>query len=378
MEIDVTTLRLTFGIAAFTMLLLFYFDAFRKTRSGYSGWWCAALAFFLLASAVFILEETPQQVWATPTGCAVMVLGSACAWAATRSLRGVPVRWWQVAAPTVATAFASATDDPAHDIWAGGTVYLFMMALLFGLGAVEMWRGGRGALGARVPVVLAAWVAFSYFLTRWVVYLIDGPDGDVFSTAVGSQTTTIVSLVFLVVVSFSMSALSNEMSTADLRVQAAHDGLTGLLNRTEFLDRAARELRLKRGADTQATLILADLDHFKQLNDTYGHQAGDKALQVFARVCAETVRSTDLAGRYGGEEFILLLPGTSVERAQQIAQDISRGYAEAASEAGFGMPTVSYGIAATAPDVTLTASVAAADAALYRAKTQGRNQAVCA
>ena len=113
----------------------------------------------------------------------------------------------------------------------------------------------------------------------------------------------------MVVASFTMAELSYEQQTQDLRARATVDGLTGLLNRTAFLDLAEDELRRLNRASTTASLILADLDHFKAINDEYGHSAGDTALQAFADACMSTVRSTDLVGRYGGEEFIILLPG---------------------------------------------------------------------
>lgn len=378
MEIDVVSLRLSFGVVALTMLVLFYFEAFRKSRSAYSRWWCAALAAFLLSAAVFILEGTSQQVWATPLGCMLMVLGSSCAWGAARSLRDAPIRPWQIAAAPVLTCVASAIDDPSDDVWAGGGVYLFSMALMFVLGVWEMWRAGPSNTGARVPVLLASCCAAGYFVARWAVYVIGGPDSEAFTRYVGTPTTTIVSLVFLVVVSFNMAVLSSEMSTADLRRRATHDGLTGLLDRTEFLRLAARELARGGRVNQDSALILADLDHFKQLNDTYGHHAGDLALQAFAQACRETVRTSDLVSRYGGEEFILLLPRTGLDRAEQVAAQISRRFAEAAVSDEIAMPTVSYGLVAvaTASGAALPESIAAADAALYRAKTQGRNRAV--
>ena len=122
-----------------------------------------------------------------------------------------------------------------------------------------------------------------------------------------------------------MAELSFEQLTQDLRARATVDALTGLLNRAAFLDLAENELRRLRRSRTTASLILADLDHFKSINDEFGHSAGDTALQAFARACAGTVRSTDLVGRYGGEEFILLLPGVTPERAREITADISRG-----------------------------------------------------
>jgi diguanylate cyclase (GGDEF)-like protein len=117
------------------------------------------------------------------------------------------------------------------------------------------------------------------------------------------------------------------------------------------------------------------LDHFKAVNDTYGHAAGDKVLQAFAEACQDTVRSTDLAGRYGGEEFVLLLPGASADRAESIAVEVSRRLARASKADGLQMPTVSYGVATyDGGTAGVEALIASADAALYMAKSLGRNR----
>lgn len=134
----------------------------------------------------------------------------------------------------------------------------------------------------------------------------EGPRSPVFLAYFGSAVTTLGNMALIVVVSFSMAALSNEQLTRDLSTRATRDGLTGLLNRAEFLRLATAELRRRSRTGTPVSLILADLDHFKTVNDRYGHTAGDSALQSFAAACMDSVRSTDLVGRYGGEEFILL------------------------------------------------------------------------
>ena len=176
-----------------------------------------------------------------------------------------------------------------------------------------------------------------------------GRDGAVFLTVFGSVPMTVCSAVIMVVASFTMAELSYEQQTQDLRARATVDGLTGLLNRTAFLDLAKDELRRLNRARTSASLILADLDHFKGINDEYGHSAGDAALQAFADACTSTVRSTDLVGRYGGEEFIILLPGVTPERAGEIASDISARMQASTSPVIPRLPTSSYGIASTAP-----------------------------
>lgn len=367
MELDATTLRVEFAAAAFTMLVLFYFVTYRSTRSGYSGWWCISLSWFLIGSAAFILNGTDQQHWANPSGNALLVLGAASAWAASRSLTRSRVKPWMILPAPALTAVVSFADDPANDVWTGGEVFLAMMSLMFGLSARELWRLDRELTRIRTSVASAATFVTLYYTARWLTFLVDGQDGAVFTNVFGSQVTTIVSLVFLVVVSFSMSILSNEETTKDLRTRAGTDGLTGLLNRAEFTRRASVQIQ-----EGRAALILADLDYFKEINDAHGHPAGDRALQTFAEACSGAVRSGDLVARYGGEEFIILLAGTDLDRAEEITAKISARLAKV----DFPMPTVSYGITATDPYVSLDTSIASADAALYQAKQQGRDQAV--
>jgi diguanylate cyclase (GGDEF)-like protein len=186
-----------------------------------------------------------------------------------------------------------------------------------------------------------------------------------------------LTMVLLVVVSFSMSSLSTEQQTRALRMVATRDDLTGLLNRKAFLDRAAGLLNDRAVTQGTGALILADLDNFKAVNDTHGHAAGDVALQAFAGACQDTVRSTDLVGRYGGEEFVLLIPGGSAVRAEHIADEISRRLAQVPTADGLEMPTVSYGVALyDAGTADVEDLIAAADEALYTAKSLGRNRTV--
>jgi len=124
---------------------------------------------------------------------------------------------------------------------------------------------------------------------------------------------------------------------------------------------------------------MADLDQFKTLNDTYGHTAGDAAIQAFSAACTSSVRTIDLVGRYGGEEFVILLSGAEQETGQIVAAEISRVLAAAPTPPGVAFPTVSYGVVASADTgADLALMIEAADAALYEAKAQGRNRVVTA
>jgi diguanylate cyclase (GGDEF)-like protein len=374
MALDTATLRIAFGLMALVLGLLFYFSAYRATRTPYSGWWCLALVFFLAGSATFLLDGTPHQWWANPLGNVLLVHGGVAVWAGARSLRTVPPPRWAFTGIPLATLVASAVDNPATNVWSGGPVFLAAMSLTVGLAAQELWRLEPGYSQVRIPMAATAAGLSVFYLGRLIAFLLDGPDGDIFDAFFGSEVTTLMTMVMLAVVSFSMAGLSSEQQTRALRMAATRDDLTGLLNRKAFLDLAAEHIADTAVSKPAGVLILADLDHFKAVNDTYGHAAGDAVLQAFAAACQATVRSTDLAGRYGGEEFVLLIPGASAERAERIANEVSRRLAQA-SKAGLQMPTVSYGVATYHPGAAgLDALIASADAALYTAKSLGRDR----
>lgn len=379
MMLDIATLRVALAVVDLTLLLLFYFITFRRTRSTYTGWWCLALLLFLSGNAAYLMDGTPHQVWTNPLGNVLLVAGAASIWAGARSLRTTVPKIWYLAAGPAITAVASVLDQPATNVWSGGPAYLGFMALLIGFGCRELILLDRHFSRVHLTLAVGSGLLATFYLGRFVTFVLEGRDGSVFLTIFGSVPMTVCSAIIMVVASFTMAELSYEQQTQDLRARATVDGLTGLLNRTAFLDLAENELRRLNRARTTASLILADLDHFKGINDEYGHSAGDAALQAFADACTTTVRSSDLVGRYGGEEFIILLPGVTPERAGEIASDVSVRMQASTSLVIPRLPTASYGIASTAPGrVDLDAMIASADAALYRAKTLGRDRSVLA
>jgi diguanylate cyclase (GGDEF)-like protein len=176
-------------------------------------------------------------------------------------------------------------------------------------------------------------------------------------------------------------ALENARLHRLVERQAVTDGLTELANRRQFEQALAGEIsRAERFGGTLA-LILADLDDFKQVNDRYGHQAGDEVLRRFAAVLRETVRDVDLPARYGGEEFAVLLPQTDLAGAERLAERLRQSVAERPMTNRPGAlvaVTASFGVAAFPEAATPAALFAAADEALYRAKAAGKNRVVCA
>ena len=163
--------------------------------------------------------------------------------------------------------------------------------------------------------------------------------------------------------------------------QASTDGLTDLANRRHFEETLAGEISRAERFDGSLALVLADLDDFKQVNDRYGHQAGDDVLREFAAVLRDTVRDIDLAARYGGEEFAVLLPQTDPEGAERLAERLREAMANRRLAIVPGTAftvTASFGVAAFPEAPTGAALFAAADEALYRAKSAGKNCVVCA
>ncbi len=157
-----------------------------------------------------------------------------------------------------------------------------------------------------------------------------------------------------------------------LKITSITDGLTGLYNRTYVLDRFEKELGKARRYGKRLSIIMFDLDLFKQVNDSFGHQAGDVVMQRIGRLFREMVRESDLAGRYGGEEFLIVLPETEAQEAGQVAERI-RAEVEAVSWSQSGMRvTLSGGVAQFAGD-TADQLLQRADYLLYKAKEMGRN-----
>ncbi|MFN8225076.1 MAG: diguanylate cyclase [Gaiellales bacterium] len=156
-------------------------------------------------------------------------------------------------------------------------------------------------------------------------------------------------------------------------LQATTDGLTGVLNRRSFED-VVRKLTQE---GSSFAVAMADLDHFKQLNDTHGHEVGDRALRLFARVLREAVRADDIVARFGGEEFVLALPRSTAEQAAKLLERVQVALAAALSHGSVPGFTASYGVAVWTDDAkNLDDVIRDADTALYQAKSSGRNRVV--
>jgi diguanylate cyclase (GGDEF)-like protein len=188
--------------------------------------------------------------------------------------------------------------------------------------------------------------------------------------AEGRRRTVAMSATLLAI------GIRNAQLFNEVRDNSLRDGLTGCFNRTHAIDVIDTELRRARRSQAPVSLIMFDIDHFKDINDRYGHQCGDAVLAAIGSRMRELLRASDLKCRYGGEEFLVLLPETALEGAKRVADTLRRELADRpvpwkdetiAITASFGVTT------ALSSEVDGQGLIARADAALYRAKDQGRN-----
>lgn len=162
----------------------------------------------------------------------------------------------------------------------------------------------------------------------------------------------------------------------ELRVRASTDALTGLRNRRAGESILRAQLRELPKSDRRLSVALCDIDHFKRINDTYGHAVGDRVLQQVAAQLDTLVRGGDVAVRWGGEEFLLIMPGATLDPAVGAAERV-RAALEASPDAEVGAVTISIGVSEARPEDTVESLLERADQALYAAKANGRNRVEC-
>jgi diguanylate cyclase (GGDEF)-like protein len=173
--------------------------------------------------------------------------------------------------------------------------------------------------------------------------------------------------------------MTKERSDERNRVLAMQDGLTGLSNRRSILDALDQQLAMAGRSGQPLSLLMLDLDRFKRVNDSFGHLAGDAVLHQVASGIASRLRAQDIAGRYGGEEFLVILPGTTVDGAVQLAEELRKSIAAERIGIGEGRAitiTISIGVCGGVPAAGQRVEdlIGAADQAMYRAKENGRDR----
>lgn len=213
-------------------------------------------------------------------------------------------------------------------------------------------------------------------------------DGTLFSLGLTALGTLYIVLMVMVALKIHASTTEtlvlrqrNDELIGALEQQVRRDGLTGLSNRAHFIATGRTELERAARYRHPVALLMVDIDHFKPINDTYGHLAGDEVLKAVASACGETVRTNDCLARLGGEEFAVLMPETALDQARVAAERLRAAVSRLRCELPEGVvtPTVSVGVAiAEEGDESLSSLMRRSDLAMYEAKSKGRNCVVVA
>ncbi len=192
-----------------------------------------------------------------------------------------------------------------------------------------------------------------------------------------SQVVMLESLLAVLLTGFVVLMLANEHVNNQLRMLAEQDPLTNAFNRRAYLTLLEKACSLAHRTHTPLPVLVIDLDHFKQINDTWGHQVGDEVLRHFVAVVAQVLRKEDVLGRLGGEEFSIFLPNSTAHQAATAAERLRQLVAEQRVTAAEGEAvafSISVGVAVCNPGESAQTALQRADEAMYRAKRQGRNQ----
>lgn len=335
------------------------------------GAWASAPLLWLVASALFSARGVLPDLLTLVLANELLFLGSTIYYIGCRRFLGHPNGWHPWAAVVVLTTLALTwlTYGQPH-YTARLVLFTAMMIGVYAANLRFLLRHG----GSRFPVRLVETV-IALHVVALVMRLISALTGQAGTDLMEPSLyqTLHVGAYALTVLLLSIGAvlMATDRLATELEHLATHDSLTRTLNRRALLERCEDELARCQRSGRCPALMMLDLDHFKAVNDTYGHQHGDAVLVHFVERAQAVLRRADRLGRYGGEEFLVLLPETDAYAARGVAQRIHAAVATGHvldCQLSIGLTTWQ------GPGDTLDAMLARADKALYQAKDNGRNQ----
>jgi diguanylate cyclase (GGDEF)-like protein len=355
------------------MFLLLAWISDRASRA--LAWWSTAYIIGGSAVASWLSSQGAVIPEGKEVPSALLFLALGMIWNGARLFYGRPVRPMALVAGALVWLLAS-----GWPIFAEGTTGRLLLACIgissyTFLTAVEVWRDRRARPHPRLQAAIVPLLHASVFLCP--VVLPAAMPWALGSTGSGVwlNSLTMATLLYAVGTAFLILSLVQDRTIRMHKDAASTDPLTGLFNRRAFLEGAQRLIAQGARKQRPVTVLMFDLDHFKSINDRFGHAIGDDALRLFARTASASMRADDIIGRLGGEEFAAVVPGGS-EVAAGIAERVRLAFATAGVEvSGHRLnATVSIGAAWTTNAVPADLMLAEADAALYRAKAAGRNR----
>ena len=271
----------------------------------------------------------------------------------------------------IAAATVLESKHPALRLTIGAAI----VAIYAALTAAELWSERRKSLQRRWPAIAVPVLHGFVLLLPILLGDLLIPAGQKFGSSIWVMMFSIELVLYAVGTVFVIFMLVSERTVTAHKTAASMDPLTGMLNRRGFAEACARVIEREAHAGRPVTVLIFDIDHFKSINDRFGHPAGDELLKLFSMLVVNSLRISDLSGRIGGEEFAALLP-CPLEEGVLAAERVRETF-EASGivcEEGPVDTTVSIGVAGGPAGTELEVLLAAADTALYQAKRGGRNR----
>jgi diguanylate cyclase (GGDEF)-like protein len=381
MPIDSFTV-LVFGLFNKLVLGVLFLAFWLQTRSAaWFGWWSASLLVGSLTSVLYMWRG-PDSLLSVGLGNAVLIVSFVCCWLGARAFDRRPPLWSPLLLLPLLWLAVCFVPDFLASVSYRVILSSSLIAPLLAMAAFEFWRGRAERLPSRWPVIaIFGFFALLFAARIPLVGLAPFPFGALPMQAGWLGAFNLAMFAHTILLSVLLVSLSKERLELDQRTKAQTDPLTGALNRRAFMARGER--LLQRHAEQRAPLCLLflDLDHFKSLNDRFGHSGGDDVLTGFVDLVNACIRPTDFLFRIGGEEFCCLLPHTTTEQALRVAERIRHQFEITMIEVAGTVvkATTSLGIASTdAFGYELDRLMRRADMAVYAAKRGGRNRVMVA
>ena len=378
MNLDVNTLfMVTIYVEAILGLLLLFAWA-QNTQIRAVAWW--GFAHLIRASSVvlFGMYGTAPDLVTIDLANALLFTAFAVTWTGARVFDGRPVEPVYLVTGAVLWLLVCRLPLVADSVDVRAMLASGIITAYTWLTAYEFWRGRGEQLVSRWPAIFMLFAHGALFMLRTplVAMLPWSPTNNMF----GSVWLTVLSfeaLLFTISIAFILLAMAKERTELRHRTAAMVDPLTGISNRRAFLQDAALLAKRHSGNPRPTAVLLIDLDHFKSINDRFGHALGDRVLELFTDSARQSIRASDLIGRLGGEEFAAVLYDTGRDKAVAVAERMRESFAQISQEVD-GRPvcaTVSIGLVhSQAASLDISELLAQADQALYFAKENGRNR----
>jgi diguanylate cyclase (GGDEF)-like protein len=382
MHLDVFTVLVASCAIVLMLGLQFIFFWAQDRRSGWLAWWSLPFLAGAVGTACFMMREGAEQTLTVSAGNAASIAAFALVWQATRVFERRKVLLWPVFMLPVGWMLLAYWPLFTQSLSLRVVISSLIVSALTSAAAYELWRGRQEVLASR-RMMLFVFGSFTLcFLARIpLVNVLPFPLGGLEPDATALGIFNLLIFIHGTSAALLMVAMTKERLESEQRGFALCDPLTGLLNRRAFLEQSKRMARRRRFGKEPLGLLVLDLDHFKTINDRYGHGVGDRVLSAFAEVAQASIRPTDFIYRMGGEEFCCLLPDATLADAFGVAERIRKAFEALVIDGRGGevRATVSIGVASSEQmGHDLDAMYGSADAAVYSAKARGRNMSVVA